>query len=154
MTDTNTDPDLGTGSTRRTGRNRFGRFQPGNVVGRRGGNPKLKLLSEHQAALREAVTPGELVEVVRALLARARQGDTLAGRILLERYGGKPSTHELKIPSGYSDAQILRGLAVAIAQGSLPPEAANSIAGVLNLAVELDTVAELTRRLDAYEGRL
>lgn len=145
--------DTDTGSTRGTGRGRFGRFTTGNVVGRRGGNPKLKLLSEHQAALRKAVSPEELVEVVRALLDRARQGDTLAGRLLLERYGGKPSTHELKVPPGYSDAQILRGLAVAVAQGSLPPEAANSIAGVLNLAVELDTVAELKRRLDAYEGR-
>lgn len=145
--------DSPTGSTGATGRDAQGRFGRGNAVGRRGGNPRLKLLGEHQQALRDAVLPAELVQVVRTLLLRAQAGDTLAARLVLERYGGRPRSHVLRLPRGLTDGELLRGLAASVAEGEIPPDAAGTVAGLLRVAVELDDVQELKRRLDAFEGR-
>lgn len=68
-------------------RDRFGRFQPGNPGGP--GNPNLSRQGELQAAVRTAITPQELGQVLRKLLALALEGDTTAARILLDRVLGR-----------------------------------------------------------------
>ena len=70
------------------GRGTGGRFAPGNRHGR--GNPHLSRLADAQAAVRDAIAPDELRQVLRKLLAMALGGDVQAARVLLDRVCGRP----------------------------------------------------------------
>ncbi len=69
------------------GRDGAGRFTVGNPGGP--GNPRLRLLGEHQRALASAISPEQVSELMQKLLARAMLGDMQAARLLLERLFGK-----------------------------------------------------------------
>jgi hypothetical protein len=88
------------------GRDRGGRFTAGNAGGP--GNPRLKALAAHQAAIAEALTPEQVAEVVRALHARAVAGDVLAARALLERIAGRPADAPVLVRVGDVQAEQLR----------------------------------------------
>jgi hypothetical protein len=64
-----------------------GRFVPGNAAGVGHGRPKSR--HELEGAIRAAVTPEELVQVIRALLARALRGDVRAATVVLDRLLGR-----------------------------------------------------------------
>jgi len=65
-----------------------GRFLPGNPGGP--GNPHVHRVAELRSTFFEVVTKQELRAVIRALLKKAKAGDIIAARELLDRCLGKP----------------------------------------------------------------
>ena len=65
------------------GRNRNGRFAPGNTIGR--GNPMARKAAQLRAAMFRAVTATDLKAIVRQLVSMALAGDVAAAREVLQR---------------------------------------------------------------------
>lgn len=65
-----------------------GRFAPGNRAGT--GNPFARQVAALRQALLDSVTAADVAEVAQALLARAKQGDVAAAKLLLSYLVGKP----------------------------------------------------------------
>ncbi len=94
-------------STVKGGRDRQGRFAPGNKGGP--GNPYTRRCAALRQAMLEEVTPGDLKAILRALIDTARLGDLAAARLVLAYAIGKPDKavdpdtvdlHELQPPAG------------------------------------------------------
>jgi len=66
-----------------------GRFASGNSGGP--GNPYAKQVARLRAMIFEAVTEKDLREIFAALVERARQGDLLAAKEILNRLVGNPA---------------------------------------------------------------
>ncbi len=71
------------------GRDRRGRFTQGNPGGP--GNPQIRRLSEYRAAIAEAVSVDDLKAILVKLVEKAKAGDLLACREVLDRVLGKPA---------------------------------------------------------------
>jgi hypothetical protein len=69
-------------------RGKNGRFLPGHGGGP--GNPHAQKVHRLRAALLNAVTPADIEEIVRKLIAMAKQGEIAAIKELLDRTLGKP----------------------------------------------------------------
>jgi hypothetical protein len=78
-------------SNGRNGRGQFARGNPGGP-----GNPSVRRLGDLQAAVRDAVTPEKLREVLDKLQSMAMEGDVSAARLWLERVLGR-ATHNVVI---------------------------------------------------------
>ncbi len=70
------------------GRDARGRFAPGNGFSK--GNPHGRRVAELRSALFAKIGPAELGEMIDALMAKARSGDTAACKILLQYTLGDP----------------------------------------------------------------
>lgn len=123
--------------------------QSGNPSGRKPGTGKVE-------KLRAALTK-ELPEVLDALVAKAKEGDTGAIKLILERIvpALRPvdAAAPLNLPVDGGLADQGRAVLAALAAGHLPAnQAAGILQGLGNLAklVELD---ELEKRVAALEGR-
>jgi len=123
--------------------------QSGNPGGRKPGTGKLDKL---RAALAK-----ELPEVLDALVAKAKEGDTGAIKLILERTlpALRPvdAAAPLNLPVDGGLADQGRAVLAALAVGHLPAnQAAGILQGLGNLAklVELD---ELEKRIAALEGQ-
>ncbi len=123
--------------------------QSGNPAGKRPGTGKINKL--------RAVLSKELPEVLDALIAKAKEGDTGAIKLVLERTvpALRPvdTATPLNLPAEGGLADQGRAVLAALAAGQLPVnQAASILQGLGNLAklVELD---ELTRRIEALEGK-
>ncbi len=123
--------------------------QSGNPSGRKPGTGKVE-------KLRAALTK-ELPDVLEALVAQAKAGDTSAIKLVLERTvpALRPvdAAAPLNLPVGGGLAEQGRAVLVALASGQLPANQAVAILqGLGNLAklVELD---ELEKRVAALEGK-
>jgi hypothetical protein len=71
------------------GRDAHGRFARGNTGGP--GNPFARRVAGLRRALLEAVSEEDLQAIARALVARAREGDTAAAKLLFQYVLGKPA---------------------------------------------------------------
>src|SRR5688572_27225584 len=69
------------------GRDTRGRFTPGNTLAR--GNPFARQVADLRAAMIRAVTPADLAAIVAALVDKAKAGDVVAIREVLDRCIGK-----------------------------------------------------------------
>ena len=123
--------------------------QSGNPAGKKPRNGKIDKL---RAALAK-----ELPEVLAALVAQAKAGDIGAIKLILERTvpALRPvdAASPLNLPAAGGLAEQGRAVLAALAVGHLPAnQAAGILQGLGNLAklVELD---ELTRRIEALEGK-
>jgi hypothetical protein len=65
-----------------------GRFLPGNKAGK--GNPNHKKVADHRQTMLSTVTEEDTREVIRALIAAARDGVPWAVKEFLDRMIGKP----------------------------------------------------------------
>jgi hypothetical protein len=72
-----------------TGHDQRGRFTKGNPGGH--GNPFARQVAALRSALLAAVTTDDIAAVARALLARAKEGDVPAAKLLLAYSLGKPA---------------------------------------------------------------
>jgi hypothetical protein len=91
-----------------TGRGNDGRFRPGNSFGK--GNPHAAEAAELREALLRGVTAGDITAIIKSLVKRARKGDILAAKEVLDRLVGRPMVHaeiadttqrEIELPSDY-----------------------------------------------------
>src|SRR5882724_4255653 len=70
-------------------RDQNGRFTPGNRGG--SGNPFARQVAALRQALLDAVSPDDMAAVAQALVAKAKQGDVSAAKVLLAYLVGKPA---------------------------------------------------------------
>ncbi len=100
------------------GRDRKGRFAEGNRASR--GNPLSVHLAKLRSALVKAVTPDDMQAVVAALIVKAKAGDVLAARELLDPTVGKaPAAISL---DGFVDVSQVDHAATAALRQSLLQE--------------------------------
>lgn len=130
---------------------RPGRWKPGesgNPAGRRPGTGEVARL---RAAIAEHVP-----EIVAKLVEAAKDGDTQAARLLLERVIAPLKAAEesaaVPLPAG-TLAEQGRALLSAAAAGELAPGQAAALLGALGTLARVVEVDELTRRVEALEAR-
>jgi type II secretory pathway predicted ATPase ExeA len=70
-----------------------GRFQPGNTFSK--GNPFAGKTNMLRAALHRAVTPDDVEQIVKMLVAKAKQGDLEAAKEVLSRVLGRPAQSDV-----------------------------------------------------------
>ena len=68
-------------------RDATGRFLKGTAPGP--GNPLARRTAEYRAAIREAVSPEDLAQIIKVLMEKALAGDVHAAREVLDRILGK-----------------------------------------------------------------
>ncbi len=120
------------------------------------GNPKGRPPGRGLAAeLRDAIAksaPG----VIRKLVTQARNGDTAAARLLLERVVPPVKASELETPLNLAgDSLADKGLAVmaAVAAGQIAPGQASQLLGGLADLAKLIETDKLAARIEALEAR-
>lgn len=72
-----------------------GRFQKGNPGGP--GNPYAKRVSSLRSSILEAVEPSDIQQIIKAQISRAKRGDTVAAKFILERVLGRPQVTDLAL---------------------------------------------------------
>jgi hypothetical protein len=72
----------------RNGRDASGRFAKGNPGGPGPAFPRR--VAELRAAILDAVTPADVIDVIRALVKAAKSGDVAAAKVFLDRVLGTP----------------------------------------------------------------
>jgi hypothetical protein len=77
------------------GRGEDGRFLPGNPGGP--GNPYPRQVAALRNSILQAVTPKDIEEIIKAQIAQAKQGDTVAAKFVLERVLGRPQVIDLAL---------------------------------------------------------
>lgn len=71
----------------KNGRGDNGQFAKGNTFGQ--GRPRSDLAREVREAIRAAVTPSDVREIIAALVAKAKGGDVSAANAVLDRLCGR-----------------------------------------------------------------
>ena len=131
-----------------------GRFAPGCS-----GNPAgMKLGTRHRTArLVQRMMSGDAEDVVKAVMAAAKDGDMTAARLVLDRIAppcrGRPV--RLDLPPIVSAADLVRALAAvadAMARGILSAEEAQAAAAVLDHHRKAVETFDLERRIAAIEA--
>jgi hypothetical protein len=124
------------------------------------GNPKGKPKgARHKSTiLAEKLMEDEAEAVVRAIIAKAKDGDMTAARIVVERIApvrkGRPINLTLpKIETADDLAAAMAAIVGAMAEGKITPEEATSVAGVLEVRRRAIETMEFERRLNEIESR-
>ncbi|WP_294534301.1 DUF5681 domain-containing protein [uncultured Rhodoblastus sp.] len=137
------------------GKQRGSPFQKG-----RSGNPKGKPKgARHKSTiLAEKLMEDEAEAVVRAIIAKAKDGDMTAARIVVERIApvrkGRPINLTLpKIETADDLAAAMAAIVGAMAEGKITPEEATAAAGVLEVRRRAIETMEFERRLNEIESR-
>lgn len=131
-------------------------FKPGasgNPAGKRPG-------TRHQVTLlAERLMSDDVEGVVQKVVEAAKGGDMTAARIILDRVAqprrGRPvriSLPEVKTPQGVTDA--LATVVAAMADGSLTPDEAASVSGIIELQRRGLETLDLDARLRQIEEQL
>lgn len=132
-------------------RDQRGRWLPGNRGGP--GSAKARLLHRHHTALAEAITPEELVGVMRSLLVAAQRGSVPAAQVLLERVAGKPRSPLPAALRASSPVEAARAALAAAARGEADgAEALAFVRGCLDVG-EHEQLVNLEERLRELEAR-
>ena len=120
------------------------------------GNPKGRTPGTGEVArLRESIAE-HLPEIITQLVAKAKEGDTQAARLLLERVlpprkAIEPMV-ELTLPDG--EGMTAQGVAIvqAVAAGILPPGQGAQLLTGLGALTRIKEIDELERRITQLEG--
>ncbi len=134
-----------------------GRFRPGNLTSRKGGNPALRRLGELQTAVREAATAEDVRAVLAALKERALAGDCASASVWLSRTCGAPRTFvDVALPSIVTAADFgaaMRAILADVAAGRLDLEAAARLSELAAATAEAALVEHVEARVVALELR-
>ena len=72
-----------------------GRFLPGNAGGP--GNPYAKKVAALRGSLINAISHEDIEAIIHSQVEKAKQGDTVAAKFILERLLGRPQTMDLSV---------------------------------------------------------
>lgn len=75
-------------------RDKAGKFSAGNRFGR--GNPLNSKAQKLRAALLRSVAVGDVRSIVKGLVEKAKEGDVVAAKVLLDRLLGPPAAGDLE----------------------------------------------------------
>ena len=140
-----------------TARKQRGRpFRPG-VSGNVAGRPKG---SRNRATIMaKALCDSDAVDIVRAITAKAKRGDMVAARLVLDRLWPAPKGCTVTFPalaatdaSGVVQAQA--ALLRCVAAGELTPDEAQAVSSMLSTQLRAIETADIDRRLAELEMRI
>lgn len=132
------------------------RFKPGQS-----GNPKGRQAGSRSKVLvaLDALGEGEAEEIVKAMIAKAKEGDAVAGRTILERVwpARKGARLQFDLPE-IAGANDLPGAVASItgqvASGEISPDEGTAIVGLLEAQRRAIETSDIAARLAALEERL
>lgn len=132
---------------------RFKRGQSGNPAGRRAGTRSKALLAL------DALAEGEADAIAKAMIEKAKEGDTTAGRMLLERIWpvrkGRGITFDLPEVTKADDLPgAIATVARQVAEGGISPDEGTAIVSLLEAHRKAIETSELASRVAALEERL
>ena len=135
----------------KTGRGKDGRFAQGNPGRPPGARHKITLAVE-------ALLEGEAEELTRKAIEMAKQGDTTALRLCLERIAparkDAPVSFSAPIMESAADAsKALGAILEAVASGDLTPSEASNLSGLVDAFRRTLETEELERRVAALEEK-
>ena len=137
------------------GRNPDGTFGPGNCANPAG---KPKGTRHRVTLMAEKLMDGAAEDVVNAVVSRAKDGDMVAAKLVLDRIApvrkGRPVS--LPLPPVETAAGVLAALGAtvtAMADGDITPDEAATVAGILEVKRRAIETAELEARIAALEER-
>jgi len=130
-------------------------FQPGQS-GNPDGRPKGARNAATVAA--EALLDGEAEALTRKCVELAKEGDTVALRLCLERIlpARKSRSVAFDLPDLHQAADLVPAFAAvvqAMASGTIAPDEAMTVAGVLEMKRKAIETVDIERRLAAIEAR-
>jgi hypothetical protein len=144
-------------ATKTAGKQRRGRPFPrgtsGNSAGRPRGSPnKATLMSE-------AISDGDALAIAQAVVGKAKKGDAIAARLILDRLWPVPRGHTIRskseiIPKVASSADVLaaHGAVIrAVATGALPTDAAQALSELFERQLKMIEATTIEDRLRALE---
>jgi len=126
--------------------NRWKPGQSGNPSGRKPGSGKV-------AALREAIAE-HMPEMVEVLIAKAREGDVQAARLLIERVIPPMRAAELSQPLTLPDGSLTdqgRAVMQAVGAGELAPGQGAQLLTAIGALARVAELDEVVRRIEALE---
>jgi hypothetical protein len=122
------------------------------------GNPKAcPLGSRHKASmLAERLLETDIEEVIRAVIAKAKEGDMTAAKIIVERLvpprKHRPVSFSMPtIETATDAAKIMSAILSAVAGGDLTPSEASEIAKLIDSYTRALEASEFEQRLRALE---
>ena len=139
--------------TENSDRNQPWQFQKGTS-----GNPagKPKGVRNRATMMAEKLMEDDAEEVVRSVIAKAKEGDMAAARLIIERIAparkGRPVV--LDLPDAKTSADLAAAMAAlvrALAGGEVTPDEAATIAGVFEIRRKTIETMEFEQRLAALE---
>jgi hypothetical protein len=140
-----------------TARKQRGRpFPPGtsgNVAGRPRGS------RNRSSVIAEALSDPDVTAIVRAVVAKAKKGDVVAARVLLDRIWPASKSSAVTFPAlSATDAHgIIESHALllrCVADGELTPDEAKAVSGILVAQLRSIETADIDRRLCEVEARV
>lgn len=126
------------------------RFKPGESGNPRGREPGSK---NKATALRERIAE-HIPEILDSLVDQARQGDTAAAKLLLDRAlpALRPTDQPVTLPLAGADlAADGRAVVSAVGSGDVTPETAKTLLSGLSSLARVVEVGELLQRIEALE---
>jgi hypothetical protein len=127
--------------------------QSGNPKGRRAGSRSKVLLAL------DALGEGEATAIVKAMIQKAKEGDSAAGRTILERVW--PPRKGRRIEFELPEVQKTEGLAAAVgavtrqvSEGIISPDEGTLIVGLLEAQRKAIETEDLAGRIAALEERI
>lgn len=128
----------------------MGKFQQGTSGNPQGRPPRSDTEKAQRDAIRSAL-PGIIEELTQLALS----GDVQAAKLLMDRAlpSLRPVDTPVPVPLGNDLAQASGAILAALATGSLTPDQAGSVAGVLASLARIREVTELEQRIAALETR-
>jgi hypothetical protein len=126
-------------------------FKPGTSGNPRGRKPGTLT---NAGKLREAIAK-DVPEILEALALAAKAGDTAAAKLLLDRVLPTMKPVDAPAPVALGDGLADAGAAVlrALAAGSVTPDQAGALAGVLSALARVEETVALAARVAALEDR-
>jgi hypothetical protein len=136
----------------KNGKNTGGRFQKGNAGRRKGAKNK-------RTVWLEQIASSDLDAVVKAVLKKAKEGDTTAARLLLDRVWPAPKSRKVTIdvPAITNSGDLVKAMSAitaAMAGGEIDPSEAQQIAAVLEGHRKIIDTVELAERIAALETKI
>ena len=134
------------------GRDRTGRFGPGNRSGR--GNPFARRTAELHRALMDAVEPRMIAAIAKRLTKAALEGDVAAAKVVFDRALGRSAPSVFRLPRIVTTADLpkaMNKILAAAGKGEITSEDAARYASIVDVAGRAIAAAEVEERLQRLE---
>ena len=126
------------------------KFKPGQS-----GNPKGRPKNKTPATLLRKSIIDDMPEIILKLVEQAKNGDTAAAKILLDRCcpALKPQAMAIHLPVNGTLAEQGNEIIRATMSGNIPPDVGAQLITALAAQSKIIEIDELTQRIEALEGK-
>jgi len=128
------------------------KFKPGQS-GNPGGRPKGKTTAQK---VRDMIGANDLKEIIGVLMVSAKNGDTAAAKLLLERACPALKPTALPVNVEYAPAALAEqggNVIKATMSGDIPPDIGSQLITALANQAKIVEIDELTKRVEALERK-